>query len=181
MKMGLDIYYYSNLNFQFSSTTQYHSLKHKKQRRLAYLEVNPDFHQYSGSLQTGFYTFQKAGHFCGGSYHLYNQFRDTLCWLANDRSAMDLIMVANIENGRNIAGDHFYELIFFSDAQGILDSNVCQHLYREFIVWRSRISLAVSTIPPQSDFDYAAWFMETYDHFCTAFRIASDGGCLYFS
>jgi len=179
--MGLDIFYYSKLQHKLSSIAEYEILKPRDQKRLHYVEVNQDFVQYTGGLKTGFYSWVKHGSFCGGSYRLYNEFRKTLCLMANHKSALHLIMAAEQNEGKNASGEHFFELIYFADHLGILGTEVSQILYRDFYDWRSRISLTAAALPLQSGFDYGTWFMETYDNFFKAFRIASYDGCVYFS
>ena len=119
----------------------------------------------------------ETGHFRAGSYSGYNQWRNELAIIAGYDSAeqvwedfdsnIRLVKLKRIE-GENAKLKPFYEIINFSDAEGLIGPEICKKLYQDFI-----------------DFDDKAkekdsWIYEKYLKWKEAFKVASDDGLVAF-
>jgi hypothetical protein len=120
----------------------------------------------------------EIGHFRAGSYSGYNQWRNELSIIAGYDSVdqvwkdfdsnIRLVKLKRIE-GENAKLKPFYELINFSDAEGLIGPEICKKLYQDFM-----------------DFDDKAkevedsWIYEKYLEWKEAFKVASDDGLVAF-
>lgn len=157
--MGLDIHYYSKIK-EIESTEDY-TIKSN----------NEHFEYHLGSLKNDqcYETTKdsKHGSFRAGSYSGYNFWRNQLSIMAG-------------YPGVNYVWDRFdttkemkpfYELINFSDCEGIIGSEISKKLYQDFV-----------------DFDEKAknWekhhlnFYNIYTKFREAFKVALDQGAVCF-
>jgi len=70
----------------------------------------------------------------------------------------------------------FYELANFTDSEGTLGTAVCKKLHEDFIAHREKCS---AFIEKWNDPDQRR-FLEKYDDWTAATKLASDGGCIRF-
>lgn len=124
----------------------------------------------------------KSYTFSAGSYSGYGLFRSTLAGAF--LGTKDLYMARDEENGdwdlvHNSEGKPFYEMINFSDCDGVFLGPVCEKLYNDFKANREHYTFALSENNP-----YPAWevsyFMRKYDDFTKAFNLARQNGIVVF-
>lgn len=106
-------------------------------------------------------------HFRAGSYSGYGEWRDGLARAAFGVDGALVIW----EDRASYVGEPFYELIDFSDCEGIFGPEVCAKLAKDFQEHRHtvRASLAES------------WMVPLYDEWQKAFSLAAGGGVVRFS
>ena len=102
--------------------------------------------------------------FRAGSYGGYNQWREWLCWLS---LGCEPRVVWN--NPDRYEGKPFYELINFSDCEGIIGPDVSRKLAQDFAEHQDH---AVH--------DTQQWFVDKYADWRKAFEIAASGGFVDF-
>lgn len=73
------------------------------------------------------------------------------------------------QNPMGYAGRPFYELIDFSDCEGVIGPEVSAKLAKDFADWDEQAKRTLD------DYDY-----EMYSNWHKAFKIASDGGAVIF-
>lgn len=112
------------------------------------------------------YAYEERSGFRAGSYSSYNAWRNELARVAGYEPAA---------NGRydetvwQSTGGPFWEMINFTDCNGVLGTAVCKKLHSDFVAFRD---IAIRGF---SDGD-----MLTYEQFETSFKLAADGGCVMF-
>lgn len=110
----------------------------------------------SAGVQVGVLAFKEAFGFRAGSYSGYNQWRD---WLA---SISGWGTAKRCWSGKQTEGP-FYELINFSDCEGVIGPQVAAKLAQDF-----------------QDFADKAWYDTRYKDWQKAFVMAADGGAVSF-
>jgi len=160
--MGLDITSYSNLK------------KGKETRESIYIGKGPEHvarHEYA----EGWYepTLETVGHhFRAGSYGGYNQFRGHLC------AAIHGVECEEFWTNEDYEGTPFYELIDFSDCEGVIGVEESKKLHAEFMLHKGIFRRYLeNNIDDSEDLDY---FMEKYEDWTKAFSISAQGGALIF-
>lgn len=103
-------------------------------------------------------------HFRAGSYAAYNKWRE---WLSLMALGIEPQGVWN--NPMAYASKPFFELIHFSDCEGILGTEVCRELAQDFAGFQT-----------QADQHLDEWFRRKYTDWRQAFELASDGGLVKF-
>ncbi len=164
--MGLDITSYSNLK------------KGKESEDGIYIGKGPEHvarHQYS----EGWYepTLETKGHhFRAGSYGGYNQFRGHLC------AAIHGVECEEFWTNDKYKGTAFYELIDFSDCEGIIGVEESKKLHAEFVSHRDTFKNYIESKLREDEIDTLAYShcMEKYDEWTLAFKISSQNGALLF-
>jgi hypothetical protein len=160
--MGLDIRSYSNLK------------KGKETGDSVYIGKGPKHvarHEYT----EGWYepTLETEGHgFKAGSYGGYNIFRGHLC------AAIHGVECEEFWTNEDYEGTPFYELIDFSDCEGVIGVEESKKLHAEFMlhkhIFKKYIEEQVSSKLMIED------YMELYDDWTKAFSISAQGGALFF-
>lgn len=185
--MGLDVSYYSKLK-----------KCQKKEDEDEYYEVDTEYnneaHQYQlGSLK-GVYKvteYSISGHIACGSYGGYNRWRNELSIMAGYDSAKNVWQDNNFSpwlpyinlryrklkklKGETVINNQsikpFYELINFSDCEGVIGPEISKKLYDDFIEFDQKAK----------DYDNNDdYFYRKYQEWKEAFRIASKGGAVTF-
>jgi hypothetical protein len=129
-------------------------------RRIEY--TDRDFPGRAAGLESQvIYAFTDSFDFRAGSYGGYNQWRDQLARLAGYASAEDCW--SNHQSGA------FWELINFSDCEGVIGRNVAAKLAKDFADFKEK----AAAIGDQ-------WFFDTYCCWEKAFIMASDSGAVDF-
>ena len=122
------------------------------------------------------------GGFCAGSYSGYNQWRNQLAVVAGYESAEKVWEDCNLPASFNIRlfklkeidGQEiermkpFYELINFSDCEGLIGPEICKKLYQDFVDFEDKAK------------EQDEYFYERYTNWKEAFRVASDNGLVAF-
>jgi hypothetical protein len=176
--MGLDISYYSKIEIDEKEGDIY---------------IHPQPFDYQlGSLKVGaLYKLtpeSKSDGFRAGSYGGYSQWRGNLAKIAgyeSDESVwkdfnreLRYVKLKKIENHK-IEMKPFYELIFFSDCEGVIGPEICKKLYQDFVNFEDKVKYEYSW--PFWDFeDSFFYFYELYIKWREAFRVASDNGLVSF-
>jgi len=184
--MGLDISYYSNLKIAGPTTGE------DSDYDCDVTVWNENCFEYQlGSLKRDHLyestTNSQYGNFRAGSYSGYNQWRNELAKMAGYSSAdevwqdeeFDSFKKFNLRKDKldSISGDvvekpkPFYELINFSDAEGVIGPEVSKKLYEDFVEFDEKA---------QNHTDSDSWFYQKYQEWKKAFKIASQNGAVSF-
>lgn len=183
--MGLDIVVYEKVNR--SEVQDYGEDK---------IFIDNNFH-HNPDIKEGWYEISgNSDSFRAGPYSYYNQFRDALCYAIHGVSAQEFWM-----NSNSYLGSEFYELIDFSDCEGVLGPRACQKLSNDFNTtnrWKFIHYLkegesvagldeenTLSALEKVAGLSYDEQkddkeFITLYDDFMTAFSDASGGGAIRF-
>jgi hypothetical protein len=116
-------------------------------------------------LTNGIYSYEgESIDFCAGSYGTYGGFRSDLCMLAHK-------VTPNIiwNNPDIYKGSDFYELINFSDCEGVIGPTTASKLLSDFKKHREEFMI-----------ERDVWDGEKYDNWIKALEIASNDGMLIF-
>ena len=160
--MGLDITSYSNLK------------KGKETEDSVYIGKGPE-HVARHEYDEGWYeptTFTEGHCFRAGSYGGYNQFRGYLC------EAIHGVECEEFWGNEDYEGTPFYELIDFSDCEGVIGVEESKKLHAEFMLHRGIFKKYVEEI--HGNGDDLEYFMEKYDDWTKAFSISAQKGALIF-
>jgi len=104
--------------------------------------------------------------FRAGSYGGYNEWRNDLAILAGHESAKEAW-------NSGAKGRPFFELIHFSDCEGVMNSLVCAKLAKDFADNQAKVDA-------MTDCDDGNWFKEKYAEWRRAFEMAADNGAVEF-
>lgn len=138
--------------------------------------VNYDFPGRNGSIEDG--TYYNAGDsfgFRAGSYGGYNAWRDELAKLAGypakpvDRYNTGSVQQRHDQGAWNADSGPFWELINFSDCEGVIGAEVSAKLAKDFAEYQSAVDA--------HDDEY---FRARYNEWRKAFEMASDNGAVDF-
>lgn len=142
---------------------------------------NSDFPGRSNDVPEGYYTCTESDGFRAGSYGGYNAWREQLAQMAGYPKATGEGLRAGTERhdqgAWNATEGPFWEMIAFSDCEGVLGTATCAKLAKDFADWQERaeaFSMGLSTSVDDG------WFMTKYAEWRAAFELASDGGALMF-
>jgi hypothetical protein len=187
--MGLDVSYYSKLKKCQRKEDDENDDEYDDYA--VNTKYNGDFQYQLGSLK-GVYNLTESsvsGHISCGAYSSYNSWRNELAIMSGYGSAQNVwsdtdfnpclpyinlryrkLKKINKENaiGEQISIKPFYELINFSDCEGVIGPEISKKLYKDFV-----------------DFEQMAkncddYFYRKYNEWKEAFRIASEGGAICF-
>lgn len=184
--MGLDISYYSNLKIAGPITGEDSDYDDYDVR----VWNDKCFEYQLGSLKRD-YLYETSnnsqhGGFRAGSYSGYNQWRNELAKMVGYKSAEEVWKDENFDSYKkfnlrkdklqSINGDivdkpkPFYELINFSDAEGVIGPEVAKKLYEDFVEFDQQAQ----------EYLYDDWFYRLYEKWKEAFKIASQNGAVSF-
>jgi hypothetical protein len=171
--MGLDINAYSKLTF---AADQSDDDDRDDDDGVTYLHVHPDFPAQGAGLRTGWYEIGGEQHaFRAGGYGGYNEWRNRLAQMAgyaatpHSRKAGDAPEPRYDVTVWNSAGGPFFELINFSDCEGVIGPTASAKLVADF-----------DAFEPQAKALGDADFLSVYADFRRAFALAADGGAVEF-
>lgn len=180
--MGLDIAAYSKLTKIEGKTNEDGEPLDPKTGEVmdwncyTHLYPNPHFQERAGSITEGNYTFEDQMGFRAGSYSGYNYWREQLAKMAG-YPAIEVEKYGNKEI-RHDAGawekteGPFWELICFSDCEGIVGTEDCVKLAKDFAENQEKVG--------SMDDGNPHGFAAKYSEWRKAFELASDGGCVDF-
>jgi len=106
------------------------------------------------------YSYAEEHRFRAGSYSGYNSWRNELAKLAGYTSADDC--------WNNHTSGPFYELINFSDCEGVIGPVVSAKLAKDFADYREKAEII------------GGWFFDAYQDWEKAFTMAADNGAVSF-
>lgn len=172
--MGLDINAYSKLTFAANQNIDEDDADDDD--TLTYLHVHPDFPAQGAGLRTGYYVIEGATHsFRAGGYSGYNAWRNQLAKLAgyaatlhSDKAGTEPTPRHDITAWRSTGGP-FFELINFSDCEGVIGPTVSAKLSADFEAFHAQAEAL-------GDAD----FLEVYAEFRHAFALAANAGAVEF-
>lgn len=110
------------------------------------------------------YTYADSFGFCAGSYSGYNGWREQLAEMAGYPS----IDNSHAEGSWKAAKGPFYELIYFSDCEGVLGTATCKKLLADFEVRADDVAYEDS------------YFAKKYKEWHKAIKLAANDGCVRF-
>jgi hypothetical protein len=185
--MGLDIMAISNLEKKFKLEEKLKSLPFEvrpvvKKTRIK-IDITPYGSKHGGfnkceDMEGGKYTETNSTtehHFRAGSYSGYNRFRKLLCEALV--GVEDEILWANPDLYKDHPG---FEMINFSDCEGILGTLVCQKLYSQLLENRDKF-IAYLENEFLEESKEISWEIETYDDFLEGFRLGSQNGIVVYT
>ncbi|MBV8659352.1 MAG: hypothetical protein JO142_16135 [Burkholderiales bacterium] len=169
---GLDVTAYSGLRKVEHAKLNRDGLPVAKNQ----VKLSPiDFPERFANLQAGaVYQFDRQVDFEAGSYSGFNIWRNELAKLGGYRA----IKAKTAENKTEIRYDAaawqsksgpFWELINFSDAEGVIGPVACKKLYADFVAFHSAAMA-----------DPMPGFKESYQDWENALKMASNNGALEF-
>jgi hypothetical protein len=124
-------------------------------------------------LREGVYRFRKSFDFRAGSYSGYNGWRNELAKLAgNPPSPYTLDGKTEPRYDATVwkrKSGPFWELIAFSDAEGVIGPVVCKRVHADFV----RFAAAAARHPDPG-------FRASYEDWKTAFAMCAQGGAIVF-
>lgn len=147
--MGLDIVYYRDLR----KTTE-------DDPDASHLWVNPSFKDRADGMEDGYYKAEKRWSFRAGSYSSYNHWRNQLAILGGFDSDHDAWI--------NHEGGPFWEIIHFSDCEGIIGPKTSHKLAIDFEAYQWKAN-------KEGDL-----FRVIYNEFRKAFHNAQHSGAVLF-
>lgn len=133
-----------------------------------------NFPQRFRGLESGkVYQFKSSFDFRAGSYSGYNIWRNELAKLAGYQPSVTFrnkeVELRYDETVWNLNHGPFWELIDFSDAEGVIGPDVCRKVYQDFVQYRDQ----AAQVPD-------AYFSESYGHWMKAFEMCADNGAIVF-
>ena len=147
--MGLDIYACSKIR-KIPDSEDAHNLW-----------VNESFN-VEGQIVSGSYESTEEGFsFRAGSYGGYGQWRQKLSVVAGYKSA---------EHAWELNSGPFWELIYFSDCEGVIGQEASAKLFNDF-----------NTYIDKAHRELSSYDFETFLNFKKAFKIGKDDGCVVFT
>lgn len=127
--------------------------------------INPDFKERAEDIEdNSCYSAVDSFGFKAGSYGGYNAWRNSLARIAGYKK-VDGRFDSGAWESREGA---FYELINFSDCEGVIGSSVSKKLYQDFLSFDEKAT------------QEGEYFYPTYINFMTAFKFASESGAVDF-
>lgn len=181
--MGLDISAYSNIKVLGTADEYDESLEDSNEFRQEF--INPHFPHASVGYEGEFVQWietsdTESTSFRAGSYSGYGLFRSSLAdeFLGTTDLYMDSphrgTANGDWEKVHASEGKPFYELINFSDCEGVIIGPACTKLYNDFVTHRE------AYVNSLDETDHQWGFVKRYDDWTEAFRLASQNGLVSF-
>lgn len=131
------------------------------------------FADAAGDIKTGdVFEYGEYLHVRAGSYGGYSRWRLMLCNMA---LGVDPDVVWN--HPENFKEGPFFNLINFSDCEGVIGTETCKALYQDFLHHYPAAVAYASRLP--EDFGGEYW-LDKYKEWMEAFELASNDGCVDF-
>ena len=160
--MGLDISYYEGLIPADDASQE----DRENSEVQSWYVANPEFDTLDGLDYKYVRGIGNQGHFRAGSYSGYNAWRE---WLANVVHGLEPREHWN--NSDKYKGTAFYELIHFSDCEGVIGPKTSAKLAKDFADYQSDIDAL-----PDDD----GWYKKAYREWRHAFETAAETGFVEF-
>lgn len=178
---GLDISAYSNLKIVNNPKLDEDGFPVNYEKEVL-LSPSTDFpEQFAGLQANKVYSFKSSHEFRAGSYSGYNYWRNELAKLAGykpiyfDQPFFDGTDLTTKRELRYDAGawaeksGPFWELINFTDSDGVIGPSVCKKLLKDFVAYKKAAR-------KHSD----EWFKESYYDWMKAFSLCAQNGAVVF-
>ena len=182
--MGLDITAYRGLTKANGSEAFDERGEVKEDEGWERFYLNGDFPGRADEIDDGCaYKSEASAHMLGYSYSTHSRFRNELAKLAgypkaepsNDGEAFDRVYeesypyatAASAYDGMEAMP--FYELVYFSDCEGVIGTTVSAKLARDFAAFQEK-----------ADAHHDEYFRAKYSQWRKAFEMASDRGAVVF-
>ena len=124
----------------------------------------------------GPYFYEEVTRFYAGGYTSYGNWRDLLAKLTGSYEPVEMSDHPYAE-GAWLAGEGpFLELIDFSDCEGMLGTEVCQKLLKDFLQHECNVEAFCA----EMEDDKAEWFSGKYQEWKNALQLAAQDGCILF-
>ena len=143
--------------------------------------VNPHYtERMEGVDPDAVYQYEDSFGFRAGSYGGYNAWREELAKLAGyapvsvDEYSIGKPRLRHDHGAWNQTEGPFWELIHFSDCEGVIGPVVATKLAKEFAEWDERAKTHSATI------DRGDWFYPLYREWRKAFEMAAQNGAVDF-
>jgi len=168
---GLDVTAYSGLTVVDSPVLSSDGWPQAKNQVI----LSPvDFPDRFRGLESGkVYQFGSSFDFRAGSYSGYNIWRNELAKLAGYPPSVSFrnkaIEVRYDETAWKDNHGPFWELIDFSDSEGVIGPEVCRKVYQDFVQYRNQ----AAQVPDK-------YFYESYSNWMKAFEMCSNNGAIVF-
>lgn len=165
--MGLDISYMSKAKLEMpynADQDDWHD--EADERGLTTIYPNPDFAEIGqdDGLERGAYSGEREGGFRAGSYSGYNRWREQLSMMA-----LGVMPTVVWNNPDEFGGRPFYEIVHFSDCEGVIGPKTSAKLAKDF---EDHLDKARSDLDEYSFGKYEEWLK--------AFQTAADDGLVRF-
>ncbi len=166
--MGLDITAHRNLQAVRPLTDEeieWGGIKDDDSNLVTIWHFNDDFPDHAEGLkEKTVYTADESFDFSAGSYGGYNDWRDELAKMAGHPSAKHAWA-----NGAD--GKPFWELIHFSDCEGVIGPRISAKLAKDFAANQTKADAV----------EYGeGYFQDKYTDWRRAFEMAADNGAVEF-
>ena len=138
---------------------------------------NSDFSGRADDVPEGDYICAEDLGFRAGSYSGYNSWREQLAQMAGYPKARaegfrDGAM-RHDQGAWNATEGPFWEMITFSDCEGVLGTATCAKLAKDFADWQERAEAFSASADDK-------WFITKYNEWRAAFDLAAVGGAVMF-
>lgn len=169
---GLDVSAYERLTIvpspQFDSDGEPRGPNQVKLAPVEFVE------RFAGLTAGKVYHYESAFEFRAGSYSGYNYWRNELAKLAGNEQTPFKSFNGKTElrydaTVWNIKRGAFWELIDFSDAEGVIGPVVCKRVYKDFLQYQ----VAASKHPDE-------YFRTSYQDWMKAFSMCANDGAIVF-
>jgi hypothetical protein len=135
--------------------------------------ANPDFHERAEGIEEGLYACDGEKHcFRAGSYGGYNTFRNMLAQVGMGAADFEVWGQPG-----TYSGEPFFELVNFSDCEGMIGPKTCAKLYQDFLSLKDTF---YAQMDAGGDESYAEYYKQKYEDWTEAFRIGQDAGFVDF-
>lgn len=178
--MGLDILAYSELkklDCVFNADGEPIDPVTREDIEYPYFQayINEHFTDHAKGLEDGAcYGFKNKLHLHAGSYGGYNNWRENLAKIAGYPAApqeYNSRVHMRHDEGAFVAGQGpFFELIYFSDCEGVINSEISAKLAKDFADFQEK-----------SDSEGDEYWREKYSRWREVFELASNNGAVNFS
>lgn len=135
------------------------------------LSNEPAFAPRAADVPNGIYRYERSQHVFSRSYGTYNHWREELAKLAGYAAHPTETDDAHIHSRTAWEAESgpFWELINFTDCDGVLGAQTCSKLLADFEAFEARAAAHTDS-----------WFRDMYRSFHAAIRLAADGGAVKF-
>jgi hypothetical protein len=146
-----------------------------------YSYISHDFPGRADELEDkGVYRAEQCMGFRAGSYGGYNVWREHLATMAGypglerDRYNTGDIQIRHDAGAFQATKGPFWEVICFSDCEGVIGAKTCAKLAKDFAEWDARAKQYGDAL------DQPNWFYEKYKEWREAFEMGADDGAVDF-
>lgn len=185
--MGLDISYYSKIKKSYLQSNGDDDNEDECWDNADFKSDNHGFIYQLGDLENDTFYVKgdntERGHFSAGGYSSYGQWRNELSKMAGYDSANEVwagfdkaLRKIKLHKLNNTEGKMppFYELIWFSDCEGVICSSISKKLYKDFLDFDKKAKKYESIYV-----HYNSFYIQ-YENFKKAFKVASENGAVLF-